>query len=417
MCKLIAELAGADKQVLSEMIHRLELASGAPGVDVRLTGEIYGKLHMKMRELGLDPGDTTPQELYRSLHNLVILHDKFVADKIGIADRSDPNEVLLAAVKLANKTEHPKQTWALKQTAMKKLLKTAPPKNLMKLLNYRSVDSLLKREPIGIVMTIARHIEPYLWQQKISKAYKNLKPSDFETRNIDITYLRQKKWEIVGKVCAAQKRTAVFHSAETGCIAIVPMPMHATEGLTLASLLLIFHYINEIRVYGTYFKFHHIRGDFGQFLVHTASQGSDNHAKLGTQSVHWRVVHRYYGSGERINHPEIFEPHVQPEDLYYRKAEASLYKIEPALYFWHNTDYVGLSLPDGPLSFNLADMALNVINRIPYEKRISYHMREAVWNELYCRYMGQRSLELQLLQQLDDEITENTFARTAEFTW
>lgn len=417
MCKLIAELAGADKQVLREMIHRLEAASGAPGIDVRMTGEIYGKLRMKMRELGLDPNDTTPQELYRALHNLVILHDKFLADKIGIKDRHDAQQVLTAAVNMANKTEQPKQTWALKQTAIKRLLKSAPPKNLMKLLNYRSADSLLKREPVGIVMTVARQTEPALWQQKIFKAYKTLKPSDFETRQVEIKYLKDSKWEAIGRVCADQKKTAVFHSSETGCIAVMPMPLHATDGLTLASLLLIFHYVNELRSYGTYFKFHHMRGDFGRFFANTVSGASENHAKLGSQPIHWRVVHRYYGSGERVNHPEIFEPHVQPEDVYYRKAEELLYIIEPALHFWHNTDYVGLALPDGPLSFNLADMVLNTVNRIPYEKRANYHLREAVWNELYCRYMGQRSLELQLLQNLDDEIAETADARVEEFAW
>jgi hypothetical protein len=417
VCKLIAELAGADKQVLSETVHRLEMASGSPGVDVRLTGEIYGKLHMKMRELGLDPNDTTPQELYRALHNLVILHDKFIADKIGIKDRHNPQQVLQSVVNFANNAEQPMQTWALKQTAMKRLLKNAPPKHLMKYLNYRSVDSMLKREPIGIVMNVARHIEPYLWQQKITKAYKNLTPSDFETKKIDINYMSHAKWDTIGKLCAANKTTAVFHLAESGSIAVIPMPLHAAEGLTLASLLLIFHYVNEIRSYGTYFKFHHMRGDFGQLLVNTISQSDGNHAQLGTQSIHWRVVHRYYGSGNRLSHPEIFEPHVQPEDLFYRKAEALLYKLEPALHFWHNTDYVGLPLSDGPLSFNLADMALNTINRIPYEKRANYHLREAVWNELYCRYMGQRSLELQLLQDLDEETATNNHIQVEEFVW
>jgi hypothetical protein len=115
------------------------------------------------------------------------------------------------------------------------------------------------------------------------------------------------------------------------------------------------------------------------------------------------VVHRYYGTRDRFNHPEIFEPHVQPEDLTYRKAEAILYRLEPALHFWHDTDYVGLPETDGPISFSLTDMAMNLVNGLPYEKRAYYHMQDSLWNEVYSRYIGQTSFEKQMLQQLDEQ--------------
>lgn len=417
MCKLIAELTGTDKQVLREMIHRLETASGAPGVDVRLTGEIYGKLHMKISELGLDPSDTTPKELHSALINLALLHDKFLANTMGIGDRANPGEVLPAVIKFIINADFPKHTWALKSSTMKKLLKKLPPKDLMKLLNYRSYDSLLKREPISIVMTIAMFTESPVWRQRFVKAYQNLGASDFEIKDIEISYMSEKKWAAVGRACVDVKKTAVFHSAETGVIAILPMPARVLPGLTLTASLLVLHYLNDIRACGTYFKFHHLRGDFGRFLARTISEESHDHARIGGQPVHWKIVHRYFGSGDRLNHPEIFEPHVQPEDLYYRKAESFLYKLEPALHFWHDLDYVGLPLPEGPLSFNLMDVILNALNHVPFEQRAAYHLTEAVWNELYCRYMGQRSLEVGLLQQLDDQITVNTFIQEAEFAW
>jgi len=119
--------------------------------------------------------------------------------------------------------------------------------------------------------------------------------------------------------------------------------------------------------------------------------------------VHWRIVHRYYGTAEAFKHPEIFEPHVQPEDLAYRKAEAFLYRLEPALHFWHDTDYVGLPEADGSISFSLTDMAMNLVNGLPYENRASYHMRDALWNEVYSRYIGQQAFEKQVLRQLDDQ--------------
>lgn len=48
-------------------IHNLEKATGHDGVDVRLIGDITARAHAVMRKLGLDPADTTPQELYGAL--------------------------------------------------------------------------------------------------------------------------------------------------------------------------------------------------------------------------------------------------------------------------------------------------------------------------------------------------------------
>ena len=102
LCRLIAELVGTDKRVLKEILNRMEQASGEPGIDLRMTSEIYGTLHMKMRSLGLDPNDTTPHELYRALMNLTALHDKFIADKIGITDYRNPEAILPAVVQMVN---------------------------------------------------------------------------------------------------------------------------------------------------------------------------------------------------------------------------------------------------------------------------------------------------------------------------
>ncbi|HSX24330.1 MAG TPA: hypothetical protein VLE74_04470 [Candidatus Saccharimonadales bacterium] len=418
MCKLVAELVDADKQVVGEMFARMERQSGNPGVDLHLTGEIYGRLHMKMRELGLDPNDTTPHELYLSLLNLTVLHDKFLAARLGIKHTDDPEEIAEAVVRFIRRIRLPKQAWSLKHTAAKRVLTSVPPKTLMKLLHYRSVDSMLKREPPAVLLTVARHIEPAAWQQRMVQSYKKLKPGDFEVRDIEVGYLSEQRWHAVGEIFARSRHSNIVHTPEAGSIVLLPIPQQHLAGLTLTYLLLTLHYVNEIRAFGTYFKFQHMRRDFGALLVEHLLHDKQDHVTIGGQSVHWRVVHRYYGSASRLNHPEIFEPHVQPEDLAYRKAEAVLYHLEPALHFWHDTDYVGLPQPDGPLSFNLTDMALNLVNRLPYERRVSYHLQGAVWNEVYGRYVGQRAFEQQILNQLDEQtLLTSQPVRDAEFVW
>lgn len=403
MCKLIAELVGTDKQIVSEMFSRLEKRSGAPGVDIRLTGEIYGKLHMKMRALGLDPTDTTPRELYQSLLNLTALHDAFLAKRLGIENPQDASKVLGAIAKLLGRLNLPKQVWVLKHTTAKRLLKATPPKVLMKLLNYRSLDSMLKREPVAQLLATARHTEPDSWQERFVGTYRKLQAYDFETRDVEIEFLKEKRWQTVGQLMHTTAHTNIIYAPEVGAIAFLPIQIENLRGLTLASLLLSLHYINEIRAFSTYSKFHHMRPNFGGLLIDHLLHKKQDHAQIAGQGIHWRVIHRYYGTTNRLNHPEIFEPHVQPEDLAYRKAEVVLYHLEPALHFWHDMDYVGLPTADGSISFSLADMAMNVVNQLPYERRVFYHMKDALWNEICIRYIGQRVFERQVLQQMDEQ--------------
>lgn len=419
MCKMIADLAGADRQLVKELIHRLEFASGAPGLDIRLTGEIYGALHMKMRALGLDPNDTTPHELYNSLMSLTKLHDDFLIRRLGIQEPYSADHVLPKVVQVLSTPRLSKTVWAMKPVVAKRLLKAVPPKNLMKELNYRSLDSLIKREPAIVLLTVARHLEPATWQQKMLDAYKKLGTNDFENRPITLEYLSDQRWQPLGRAIAQARRTNVMHAPETGAVLVLPMPNTERPGLALMSFLLVLHWMNEIRFSSTYYKFHHMQPNFGKLLSKSLTDQTEHHVELAGQSVHWRILHHYYGRADRLQHPEVFEPHIQSEDIAYRKAEAVLYQLEPALHFWHDLDYVGLPLADGkPLSFNLLDNAVNLVNGLNFDNRVTYHLRDSVWNELYSRYMGERALEQDILRQLDYRAIGNHVAvQDMEFVW
>lgn len=418
MCKLIAELVGADKQIVSEVVHRLERASGQPGIDVRLTGEIYGRTHMKMRELGLDPNDTTAKELYHALLSMADLHDSFLARRLGIQDRQNTDEVLGSVVSVINKLGLPRHAWVIKTSIIKKILKTHPPKTLMKQLHYRSLDSMLKREPARLLLTAARYVESDAWRQKLTQQCKKLQSTDFEQRDIEIRYLNELKWSAVVQAVAHTQHTNIFYSAEAGVIAATPLPARGAKGLTLASFMMIAHYVHEIRAHSTYLKFHQMSGNFSDKIDDITRTRHGEHAKLAGQAVHWRVIHRYYGTTRRLLHPEVFEPHVQPEDLSYRKAEHLLYRFEPALHFWNDLDYIGITHADGPISFNLMDVVLSLLNSVSYENRLTYHLRDALWNELLIRYVGARPLERQLLQHLDEQTTSGlTVALDVEFAF
>lgn len=404
MSKYMSDLLGAAEPMFNMALKQLEQATGDQSADVRLTAEIIGKGHLKMRELGLDPDDTTGSELYHSLLALVKKHDEFLAKKIGGSDPTDVHDLLPRIKNTVEKLDMPKKVWVLKPSVAKRLLKAMPPKRVMKHLGYKSIDSMLKREPIFELYGSLRFAEDPAWLELFLQKYKKLCPSDFETRDIEIVLMDNKKWGKLTKAFVHKKRHNLTHLKELGVILMLPMPIKNMHGITITVLPLLLHYLNEVRLYSAYFKFQQVKPDFGEILVTTLIADPGDHAIMAGQKIHWRVVQRYFGKLANEYHPEIFEPHVQPEDLHWRKAEEVLYKIEPALNFWNDMDYVGLLYSGRPVTFNLMDMAISYVNDMKYQDRAVYHFRESLWNEIFIRYLGQKTLESQIMKQLDNEM-------------
>ncbi len=67
-------------------------------------------------------------------------------------------------------------------------------------------------------------------------------------------------------------------------------------------------------------------------------------------------------------------------------------------------DYVGRYEDGRPIAFNLMDVSVGYCTNTRYEKRVIYHFRESLWNEIFIRYMGEKTLERQVLQQLDNDM-------------
>ena len=399
MTRVLSELLAAEEPLFGMAIKQLEQASGDSSVDVRLTAEIIGKVHMKMRALGLDPTDTTGRELYGALCSLLAQHDRFLAERIGAQDASSAQEVVSRVIETVAALDVPKNAWLLKHSVAKRLLQAMPPKKVMKQLGYRSIDSMIKREPISEVFGAIRFLETEAWQNKFIHSYKSLKPTDFEVRPIEIIQVDAKKWGSTASSFVSTKRHNITHLKEVGVVLLLPLPFERTSGITITTLPLILHYINEIRLYSSFFKMQQVRSNFSEILIDSLIHDPGKHVQIGGQHIHWRVIHRHFGTQED-NHPDIFEPHVERDDLLWRKTEEVLYRLEPALHFWYDAEYVGVAFDGRPVSFNLMDVAVSYINDLSYGHQAIHHLRDSLWNEIYLRYMGERALQAQVLQQL-----------------
>jgi hypothetical protein len=407
---MLSELLAAEEPLFTNAILQLEKVSGNPNADNRLVSEIIGKVQMKTRELGLDPDDTTGEELYFALENRVARDNERLIEEVLKLPKHTTRirDLVPPMVEVVRKSKVPKKCWVLKRSVAKKLLKKMPPKQMMKTLGYRSIDSMLKNEPFDELYTALRFSEGPEWLNQYNELFKSVKPSDFEERDIKIVIMDHDKWVELSDAFAKKKLHNVTHTKELGIIAVIPMKQEHMRGLPLKTMSLLFHYVNEIRLYSAFFKLKSMQPNFGKEIIDTLTAGTSKVAAIAGQDIHWRVIQQYLGRHKDKSHPEAFQPHVQPEDLHWRRAEDALYDIDPELEFWVDLDYVARTVRKGvdPVALNLMDMAFSYSNEEPFDKRYVYHFRESLWNEIFIRYMGEGNLEQQILEQLDNDMIE-----------
>ncbi len=405
MSKLLRDLLSAQEPLFTQSLRELEIITGKKNLDNALAAEILEKTAGAIRSLGLDPLDTNDKELFHALEHRVREHNQNLARSLGSSDEAPVRDIIPKLVEVVNTTKMMRKCWVLKKSVAKDLLREMPPKKMMKHLGYRSIESMFKNENFAELYSALRFSEGGEWLNEYNELFKKkVQPSDFENRDIEIIIMDHDKWVDLTEAFVQKKKHNITHTKELGTIVVVPMKQTHMRGLALKSLPLLYHYINEIRLYSAFFKLKSTLPNFGEVISETLIADTGTGATIANFHIHWRVIQRYFGKlGDEP--PEVFQPHVQPEDLHWRRAAEYLYEVSPELKFWQDLEYVGRVDKDShPVAFNLFDVSFAYSNHEKFETRYFYHMREALWNEIFMRYMGEPVLKKQILEQLDNDM-------------
>lgn len=402
MTRVLSQLLGAEPVAFGEQVQRLEHDSGHPSADIRLTADILAKTQDTIRELGLDPADTTAEELYGALLERIKGDEQRVRSALELAKDAGAFDITKAVAQFVAGLAIPKTCFALKHMAAKKLFKSLPPTQALKKLGYRSLDSALKREPLAQLLAVAQTIEPKQWQTEWTSQYRNLTSNDFESREIEILQPATKHWAKLAPELGGRYKSNCLVLTELGAVVLLPVSADL-PAVTLLSLLFALQHINAIRSVGSYLRLQQVRPDFGEVLAQTLQHGAYTSATLGGQPLPWRLLQRYFGS-EGAGRPEIFEPHLQVEDLTWRDAETELAAAIPSMEFWAGTSALGLIDGDQTVSLNLFDVALALCNKLSFGDRLANFLRDNVWHELLLKYLKQSNVEESVLGELDHEL-------------
>lgn len=377
MSKNLSELLGQPEALVEAAIKQLEHLNGFESTDIRLLAEVNNKVRAKTKELGLDPDDTTGAELYHAVRV------KLAKDEKSLALTA---EEIIEKISLAN---HNHKVYALRHSAAKEILRSHPPRKLMKHLHYRSIDSMLKRENICELYAGLQALESSRWLNVFWKDLAKLTPSDFESQTITIHRLSEERWANVQK-------SEVKNITLLGAVMVGPK---IKSNVSLA--LQISRCISQLRAACAYVKLRQVEADFGKNLVTVLQSGLSEPLEISHLPIGWQTIFHHYGQRPAAEHTEFFGPHLLYEDIKSHHVIKSLAKVFPVFSWWEDLDHVFKKAEDGLVSLNLADVIEN--NSKTYEQRSLHHARSSLWQEFIDRYLKHPSVEQHFMQQLEPQ--------------
>lgn len=275
-------------------------------------------------------------------------------------------------------------------------LRKYPPIHLMQALGYIDVEMMLQKENFKEILCALRFTEP---NQNLMKNFlefaKSLEPTDFEEREIDLIVLDEKYLPLAKEFCQ-KKLHNVSHLKEYGIIFVIPTDLEL-PGSLLRLLVLLFHYDFEIDFYSQLFKKYIDDKNFPLILSNllegkTAEKVKDNEIL---------ILPRYLFKEDEWDF-RLFWPRINTEAYHYTRSIKSLANFSQALghdlNFWLKLDWVGDYFPDENgievlVSFNLADMVMNLVEENRSKKKVIYHQQEAIWNFVFTKILGQKTFE------------------------
>ncbi|MCL4358117.1 hypothetical protein M1512_04480 [Patescibacteria group bacterium] len=408
MTKLLSRLLDAQQPQFSQALTQLEAASGNGCQDIRLSESVIAGCRAKISALGLDPEDTTGEELYLTLQQRLIDDDAMLIKRLRQISAYNVNaagNLSEGMVEAIRQSSHSNKVFVLKASIAKQLLMTNAPKKTMRLLGYRSLGSLLKHEPLSLVVLTARTIEPLNWQHRYDAQLKQLIPAQFEERAISIASPHNDKWsEVCSQLLASSKKTVIVNK-ELGAIVIIPLPNRPNPGITTVTLALAADGLNGIQAASSYLRLSQVAGDFGRRVDLVAT---DDPLLTKTEyfnaPLSWETVQRFIHHTKEQVDVSLGE-HLGVEELLgWQPVESLIHWIAPEMKFWKDGGHLAAIDNGQTIPFNILDNALSLVNRRSYKEHYLHHFRRSLWQEFIARYIRPELLRTAISNELVPEL-------------
>ena len=408
--KKLAAILRATPEVLYELDGKMSKITGQDGVMEAVANQNDILVSRTLTELSLTR-NSTAEDVYAALVNRLVALDQNLFE---LLDKPDLSKMSIECGKLcetAFKLFTPPRGMFIKREKVAELLDKYRPDNLLNHFGYSSVKELLDKEGFASVVSALRFTQSKEWMHEFfDVAYNELKPEDFEEREVELKVL-ETKWLSVAEKFLEKKYHNISHLKEYGVIFVIPLPID-TPGETIRMFTLIMHYLHEVPFYSDLFRKFMRDPDFiEKFKSLLRGDVSDKKIESlpsqGERPV-WRVVQTYLAKDNEQDF-RLFEPHVNPEAEHWLKVSEDLERLgrmlpgdgKFGLSYWTGLDYVGDFFKDQNgqeqlVSFDLTDLIMSLVKK--GQIKYLYHQQEALWNKIFSEYQGRERMN-QLIER------------------
>ena len=398
--KKIAAMLRTTPEVLYELDGKMSKVAGQDGVIEAIANQNDVLVSKTLTELSLTR-NSSAEEVYTALIRRLINLDQNLYE---LLDKPDLAKMSVECGKLcetAFKLFSPPKGMFIKKEKTAELLEKYPPDNMLKHFGYSSAKELLDKEGFASVVSALRFTQSAEWMHKFfDVAYGNLKPEDFEERDVELKVL-ETKWLAVADKFLEKKYHNISHLKEYGIIFVIPLPID-TPGETMRMFTLIMHYLHEVPFYSDLFRKFMKDPDFIDKFK-SLLRGDVSGKKIESEKPVWRVVQTYLAKDNEQDF-RLLEPHVNPEAEHWLKVSEDLGRLSRMLPgdgnvdlgCWAGLDYVGDFFPSTSsgqaelVSFDLTDLIMSLVKK--GQIKYLYHQQEALWNKIFSEYQGRERM-------------------------
>ncbi len=410
-CEKIAQILRADKDNIRLIEERLSTITGKKNIIDKIVEENEAMMKNRLDVLGLKK-DATAKEIYNALIKKINNDNDLLAKaiKIDAMDSEDCVNRCQRALEVADKISGSPKGFFLKKEKAIELLRNKPPQKIIQSLGYGNIDEALAKEDIFEIFSALRFLEDPRWLNEVFfKQYENLKPDDFEERNIILKTLN-KKWVAAAEAFVKKKYHNISHLKEMGLVFVIPITL-GIPGELMRMFILVLHYLNEVPFYSDLFRRFAKDEKTFAFNIISLLRGDviDEHLIKSSKSQ-WLVVQRYLAKNDE-NDWRLFEPHLNPEALHWERAERMFVRagelfngFSQEFSFWQNLNWVGDYFNsdagiDVLVSFNLIDTTMSLVKEKDMIKYL-YHHQEALWNKIFSEYFSEKEMEEKMKENI-----------------
>ncbi len=397
--KKLAALLRTTPEVLYELDGKMSKITGQDGVMEAVVNQNDALVSKTLTELSLTR-NSTAEEVYAALIRRLVNMDQDLYELLDRPDLAKMSFVCGKLCEMAFKLFTPPKGMFIKKEKVSELLDKYRPDNLLNHFGYLSAKELLDKEGFASVVSALRFTQNTDWMHKFfDVAYNELKPEDFEERDVELKVL-ETKWLAAADKFLEKKYHNISHLKEYGVIFVIPLPID-TAGETMRMFTLIMHYLHEVPFYSDLFRKFMKNPDFIDKFK-SLLRGDVSDKKIENEKPVWRVVQTYLAKDNEQDF-RLFEPHVNPEAEHWLKVSEDLGRLSRMLPsdgnvdlgYWAGLDYVGDFFKDQNgqeqlVSFDLTDLIMSLVKK--GQVKYLYHQQEALWNKIFSEYLGRERM-------------------------